>query len=231
MPLLEVICRSLDDCLAAEAGGASRIELVRDPAHGGLTPPLALVESVLARLRIPVRAILRESEDHEIPPSAVPPLLEATRQLARFPLDGLVLGFRRATSPDLALTAAVLAQAPNFRATFHHAFEELDDPLSAISALKAIPQIDRILSYGGPGSWPEKAARLAQYSAAAAPEIRILAGGGLTEESIALLRRSTPLEEFHAGRAARSAPDPDAPVSQSAVARLAALLHSLPGQG
>jgi copper homeostasis protein len=225
VPLLEVICCTLADCLAAESGGAGRIELVRHPARGGFTPPLDLVEAVLVRLRIPVRVILREDENHEIPPSAAPSLHASACLLARLPLDGVVLGFRRAGQPDLALTQSVLAEAPTRRATFHHAFEELENPLEAIASLKTLPSIDRILSHGGPGSWQEKAARLAQYSAAAAPQIQILAGGGLTEDAITLLRRLTPLTEFHAGRAARATPDPNAPVSESRVARLVSLLN------
>ena len=52
MPIaLEVIATSVDDALAAEQGGAARVELVRSLDRGGLTPPLALVDAVLAHVR------------------------------------------------------------------------------------------------------------------------------------------------------------------------------------
>ena len=38
--LLEVIATSLDDALAAEDGGAGRLEIVHDLERGGLTPPV-----------------------------------------------------------------------------------------------------------------------------------------------------------------------------------------------
>jgi copper homeostasis protein len=38
--MLEVIACSVADAVAAERGGADRLELVRDLNVGGLTPPL-----------------------------------------------------------------------------------------------------------------------------------------------------------------------------------------------
>lgn len=204
MPLLEVIACSVEDAVEAEAGGADRIELVRDLARGGFTPPIALVHTVLSAVSIPVRVMLRASENHEVDEeSEIRKLLENARALAALPIDGLVLGLRRGPVPDLPLTARLLAAAPNHHATFHHAFEELSHPLEAIAQLKRLPQIDRILTYGGPGPWTSKIAALQSYLAAAAPEIRILAGGGIDESVLRLLRRETQIEEFHAGRAAR----------------------------
>jgi copper homeostasis protein len=63
---LEVIATGVADAVAAEQGGADRIELVADLARGGMTPPLAVVESVLDRVGIPVRVMLRETERHDI---------------------------------------------------------------------------------------------------------------------------------------------------------------------
>ncbi len=39
MPLLEVIACSIDDAIAAERGGAGRLEVVSSLEAGGLTPP------------------------------------------------------------------------------------------------------------------------------------------------------------------------------------------------
>src|SRR6188474_594629 len=63
---LEVIATSLEDAVEAEAGGADRIELVRDLAAGGMTPPLDLVDAVLSRVRIPVRVMVRHTVAHVV---------------------------------------------------------------------------------------------------------------------------------------------------------------------
>ena len=59
---LEVIACSVEDAVAAERGGADRLELISHYEVGGLTPPLELVQDVLAAVSIPVRVILREDE-------------------------------------------------------------------------------------------------------------------------------------------------------------------------
>ena len=56
---VEVIAQSVADAVAAEAGGADRLELVRDLDQDGLTPPPELVRAVVAAVRIPVYAMLR----------------------------------------------------------------------------------------------------------------------------------------------------------------------------
>ena len=63
---LEVICTSVADARAAEDGGASRLELVASLNRGGMTPPLELVEAVLAEVKVPVRVMVRATESHEI---------------------------------------------------------------------------------------------------------------------------------------------------------------------
>ncbi len=62
MHALEVIVQSVDDAVAAEQGGADRLELVRDLGRDGLTPDLALADAICARVRVPVRVMIREEE-------------------------------------------------------------------------------------------------------------------------------------------------------------------------
>ena len=64
-------------------------------------------------------------------------------------------------------------------------------------------QVDRILSSGGSGELEVRRLRLDAYEHAAAPEIRIIAGGGIDLDAIKILRRTTSIREFHVGRAAR----------------------------
>lgn len=204
MPVLEIIACSVADAIEAERGGASRLEIIRDFARGGLTPPFELVRDILAAVTVPVRVMLRESEGYTVAgEDEIEKLCVAARDLPALQIDGVVLGFLRDGEIDVDLTRRVLACAPNVKATFHHAFEETRNPFASIEKLKQLPQIDRLLTSGGSGDWPQRSVRLARYERAAQPQIKILAGGGLNKEAIRAVCEATGIREFHVGRAAR----------------------------
>ncbi len=200
MALLEVIASSLADAMAAEQGGADRIELITNFEVGGLTPSLELVQEVLRYVKIPVRVMLRESEDFQVTDEAEQQrLCETAKALAALPIDGIVCGFLKGDAIDHDLLARVLAAAAPLKATFHRAFEELSDPLGAILELKRYPNIDTILTSGGKGSELEKIASLGMCEQFAQPEINLLAGGGMTDVMLQKLRLHTKLTDFHLG--------------------------------
>ena len=192
------------DAIEAQRGGALRLEVVRDLARGGLTPSLKLVRDIKDVVDLPLRVMVRESEGFEISDeSEVERLCDGAAEFSELHVDGLVLGFLTGAEIDLELTARVLASAPNLKATFHHAFEDAADQLKSVTQLKKLVQVDRILSSGGSGTLPERCSRLDVYAHAAAPEIEIIAGGGVDRAAIELLKQTTPIREFHVGRAAR----------------------------
>jgi copper homeostasis protein len=203
-PLLEVIACSVADAIEAQQGGAGRLEIISDFARGGLTPPLELVREIIALVSIPVRVMLRASDGYGIgSEDEKDRLCDAAREFSRLRIDGLVLGFLRKRCIDVDLTQMILGCAPSLKATFHHAFEEAE-PLEAIREIKKIRQVDRILTHGGAGAWPAKIQQLATYRQQSLPEIEIVAGGGLDEETIAAIASMTSIREFHVGRAARA---------------------------
>jgi copper homeostasis protein len=149
--LLEVIACSLEDALAAEAGGADRIELVRNLAAGGLTPSLDLVDAVLARVRIPVRVMVRDTISHFVcDPRDRSRLLATARELSERSVDGIVFGAvthgvmtaghesNASIVADIPLLTAVLRASGGKPATFHRAFESVTDPVRTLGELGRI---------------------------------------------------------------------------------------------
>lgn len=202
--ILEVIACSVSDAIEAQKGGASRLELVRDLDRGGLTPSIDLVREIKNAVDLPLRVMVRESDGFTTSSEReVERLGEIAAELSELGVDGLVIGFLKGDRIDFDLTARVLACAPALKATFHHAFEAAGDQLQALRDIKTLSQVDRILSSGGAGEWEARMQRLDDYSRRAAPEIKIIAGGGIAGDEIAGLRRSTRIREFHVGRAAR----------------------------
>jgi copper homeostasis protein len=224
-PILEVIVCSVSDALEAQRGGAGRLEIVRDLCRGGLTPSVELVQEILAAVTLPVRVMLREEDSYEVVGRLRRErLCAAATALSGLNVDGVVLGFLHSGEVDIQLTESVLSCASNLRATFHHAFEDTDDPFAAIQTLKRVAQVDRILTSGGSGDWTEKIQRLARFKEEASPEIEILAGGGIDQQRIRMICRDTDIREFHVGRAAR---EPASAQGEVRATRVRALVEAI----
>ena len=218
MKLLEVIVTSAEEAKAAQVGGADRLELIRDPALGGLTPEWATVESVLAAVHIPVRVMLRRrptftagsEKDRD-------DLLQYAALLKKAQVDGVVLGFLEAGGVDSAFLSRILSALDGKNVTFHRAIEAVDDLQRALLTIRQFRQIDKVLSSGGAGTWPAKLPRLEDLQWSLGPGIRLISGGGLDSVGVQTLRASPALREFHVGRAARTA---DGQVSPELIAKL-----------
>ena len=227
-----MIACSVKDAVEAEKGGARRLEVVRDLKRGGLTPSYELVEEIRRNVDLPLRVMLRESEGFEASgEEEIAALCLAAERFGAIGVDGFVLGFLRDGDVDIELTRRVLASAPQMRATFHHAFEDARDKLSALNAIKQLPQVDRVLSHGGKDDLRLRVQRLGQYERAASPELTIIAGGGINGGAILEIGRETRIREFHVGRAARSEFDVDGDVQASLVAGLVSKLNEIQNQG
>jgi copper homeostasis protein len=225
--ILEVIVCSVADAIEAQKGGAGRLEVVRDLDRGGLTPSIKLVRAIKQAVDLPLRVMVRESDGFGTSGEMeIERLCDAASEFSSLGIDGLVLGFLKRGTIDLELTSRVLACAPGLNATFHHAFEDAADQLQAVSQLKSLPQVDRILSSGGSDELEKRRGRLAIYEQAAAPEIKIIAGGGIDQNAIEILRHTTAIREFHVGRAARQGFNVAGPVQAELVRELVRATHT-----
>jgi copper homeostasis protein len=207
-PILEIIVCTVEDAVAAERGGADRLEIISHYEACGLTPSFDLVREITSTVKIPARVMLRESEPFVVTDEGeIEKLCDAARAFARLPIDGLVLGFLKESpggrSVDHDLLSRVLACAPNLKATFHRAFEELPDPIGAIGEFKRHPQIDCVLSRGYGESWTAELDRLVEWERAAHPEMRMLLGGGIDRDAVKFFCKASPIRAFHVGRATR----------------------------
>ena len=224
--LLEVIATSLDDALAAEDGGAGRLEIVHDLERGGLTPPMALVEAILARVQIPIRVMVREEEPF-IPtaPAVIEAMTAHVRDFATLPVDGIVVGILDpARRVDGVMLRRVLQPASGVGVTFHRAFEDVADQADAIDMLVRESAVDTVLTSAGPGLWTDRLDRLRTIARRAGPGFRVLAAVGVDRAVIDAFDSSWPFD-IHVGRAARDPERNDAPVSARRVRHLASQLR------
>ncbi|MDX3539009.1 copper homeostasis protein CutC [Streptomyces sp. MB09-01] len=216
--LLEVIALDAEDAIAAQAGGADRLELVTDMAADGLTPPRETFAAIRAAVDIPLRVMLRKTDGFAAGDVSV--LVRAARELRAEGAQEFVLGFLNPDgTPDLAAVEAVVAELDGCRWTFHRAIDRAADRDQLRKALADLPGLDTYLTAGSAAGVDEglpvlvaEAARRGEPGYGA----RMLVGGGLTLSHLPVLR-SAGLDAFHIGGAARPS-GWGRPVSAEAVA-------------
>ena len=223
--MLEVIVASVEEARQAYAGGADRLEVVRDLAAGGLTPPTALVDQIAGAVPIPLRVMLRENPTMAVGDHAeVQRLAAAARAFNSLPVQGLVLGFVRDGAVDEQSMHQILQCAPNLKATFHRAFEQVRDPILALATLKRLEPVDRVLIRLSASGGGRAIADVERWQEAAAPQMRFVCGVGLSLQTLELLRHHPNLSEVHVGRLAREGHKVRGPVSSALVANLKSAL-------
>jgi copper homeostasis protein len=222
---LEVIACTLEDALAAEEGGASRIELTVRLDQDGLTPPLELAREVVGRVHIPVRAMLRDRADFEV--GSVDDLAKLTERALDFAglgVEGLVTGYLSGQALDFEALEAILSAVPGVRFTAHRAVEHTRDPAASLRQLRRFANVDRALVSGGAGSLDDRLGRLADYREAFGAARRLIVGGGLTLDMLPRLREDPGLTVFHLGRAVRTPEHSDGKVDAAKVRRACQVL-------
>ncbi|MCL6302244.1 copper homeostasis protein CutC [Streptomyces kronopolitis] len=232
--LLEVIALDPRDAVAAQAGGADRLELVTDMAADGLTPPRAVFAAVRAAVGLPLRVMLRATDGFAA--GAVGALCAEAEALRAEGAEEFVLGFLTPDGrPDLAAVAALAEVIDGCSWTFHRAIDRAADRDALRKELSAAPGtagLDTYLTAGSARGVAEglptllaEQARTAAGEPGYAP--RILVGGGLGLDHLPELRAAG-LDAFHIGGAAR--PDGwSAPVDAAAVARWRTVLDRAVG--
>jgi len=225
---LEVIATTLEDGVEAEAGGADRLEVVRDLDRGGLTPPVAIVEALLARVRLPLRVMVRVEEPF-VPtsPAVVMRMCEEARALAALPIDGLVFGtVTDAHEIDVDILRRFADAAAPRAVTFHRAFELAPDPVAALAALSHVSVVDRVLTSAGDGSADTRVGRLVEWRTAAGAQPQLLFAAGMDEAAVSAAARAG--FEVHVGRAARHGHTTGGRVSAALVSRVRhAMVHAV----
>jgi copper homeostasis protein len=222
--MIEIIATTIEDAIAAEKGGADRIELISNFEVGGLTPSLEIVRAVIDAVKIPVRVMLRESEDFQVRDDHERQrLCTLAASLSALPIDGIVCGFIANEAVDEELLKRIIVAAPQTKITFHRAFEELSNPQNAIHQLKQFPAVDCILTSGGKGNQVQKIENYRLCLEAASPEIMILAGGGMTDEMMDILQKQAGIQDFHFGTFVREPKEIDGKVSEERVRKIVQL--------
>ncbi|WP_171107113.1 MULTISPECIES: copper homeostasis protein CutC [Streptomyces] len=215
--VLEVIALDAEDAVAAQAGGADRLELVTDMAADGLTPSVETFVAIRAAVDIPLRVMLRLADGFAA--GDVARLVEVAGRMREAGAEEFVLGFLDADGGvDLDAVERVAGVLDGCRWTFHRAIDRAADRDALRKSLDGVPGLDTYLTAGSAAGVDDGLPTLlAEAARCGEPgyEQCVLVGGGLRLDHVPTLRAAG-VDGFHIGGAAR--PDGWAgPVSASAV--------------
>lgn len=221
---LEVIVVTPADAIAAEAGGADRLELIASFPEGGVTPSAGMIATICRATRLPVYVMIRPRGGSFTYTEAEVQAMVLDAQIAReMGATGLVVG---AITPEGAIdlpTMQRILEAGRLPVTFHRAIEAVPDSLAALGQLTALPQVERVLTSGGTGR-PLDSVDLLRAMCQRSTSIEVMVGAGVTMENVGAILRETGVQAIHVGTAVREPQAPTAPVSASRVERIRQIL-------
>jgi copper homeostasis protein len=196
--VLEICVESVGHAIAAERGGAHRIELCTDLSSGGITPSAGLMQTARRHVRVPIYALIRPRagdfcySGHEL--EIMRNDIHAAKQ---FGMDGVVLGIlHESARVDIERTKALVELARPLPVTFHRAFdasENLERSLEAVIQTGA----SRILTSGGRPLATDGLSTLARLVQVAGRRIRLMPCGGINSENVENIIRRTFAQEIH----------------------------------
>ena len=180
---LEICVDSVESAIAAERGGAHRVELCTDLLEGGITPSAGLITLVRRSIAIGVFVMIRpRGGDFCYTELEFEVMQEEIRQARRLGADGIVLG--------------VLDEQGRVPVTFHRAIDMTPSPSQAVNDVVATGA-SRILTSGGATSAKAGVHEIARMVEAAKGRIAIMAASGITPDTIGAVAEATGATEFH----------------------------------
>jgi copper homeostasis protein len=197
--ILEVCADSVESAIAAERGGAHRIELCSNLLEGGVTPSAGLISTVRSKISIGIWVMIRprggdfcySSDEFETMEQDV----LTAKQLGA---DGIVFGILQEDGRvDVPRTRHLVGIARPLKSTFHRAFDMSRDFSSALEDIISAG-VDRVLTSGGEQKVEDGIPTVVELMRAAGQRITVMAGGGIGENNVHRVVSKTGVREVHA---------------------------------
>eukprot|EP00217_Crustomastix_stigmatica_P005388 CAMPEP_0183810726 /NCGR_PEP_ID=MMETSP0803_2-20130417/47964_1 /TAXON_ID=195967 /ORGANISM="Crustomastix stigmata, Strain CCMP3273" /LENGTH=257 /DNA_ID=CAMNT_0026055545 /DNA_START=70 /DNA_END=839 /DNA_ORIENTATION=+ len=199
---LEACVEGPDSAVAAQEGGAARLELCAASAlTGGLTPSHGVIKAVRASVSLPLNVLVRPRPGDFVYSQAelqsIQEDLVAAKELGA---DGVVLGLltpQGTVDEGRLLPLVSMCHTLQLGLTFHRAFDKCRDLPEALEALVRCG-VPCVLTSGGAPTAAEGCEAIARLVAQAAGRISVMAGGGVSEENVGALVQGTGVAFVHA---------------------------------
>lgn len=195
----EACVDSVEAAIAAQEGGADRVELCADLLEGGVTPSAGTIQLACQRLAIPVHVLIRpRGGDFCYSAAEFEVMRLDVEQVRELGADGVVFGLLKADgSVDGERIGALIEAARPLRVTFHRAFDMANDAHRALDELVELG-VERVLTSGQEETALEGAELIAGLVRRAGERIAVMAGGGINERNVGRIVAQTGVREVHA---------------------------------
>lgn len=200
MVSLEVCANSAISAIAAQAGGAIRVELCDNLQQGGTTPSHGNITVARKQLHIKLYVLIRpRSGDFLYSKQEFEVMLSDVRHSIERGCDGIVTGIlNRDGTVDMERNMQLvnMARQHGLGVTFHRAFDVCANQEKALEDIISLG-FERILTSGGKSTAMEGASIIKHLVDIAAGRILIMPGGGINESNVADLVHYTGVTEIH----------------------------------
>ena len=196
--LLEVCCGSVEDVLAAKAGGADRVELNSCLFHGGLTPSIGELIAAKKMVDLPMMTMVRPRQGGFCYTDAeYRTALADAEQLLAHGADGLVFGFLNPDGTlDEARTKELVALAGAKTKVFHRAIDVAPDWKKMLGKLIELG-VDRVLTSGQAPDVFYGIDTICEMIEFAQGTIQILPGAGINLRNVDRILDATGCDQIH----------------------------------
>lgn len=218
---LEVCCADIESVVAANAGGADRIELCSALEVGGLTPSIALITTALQHSKIPVRVLIRARPGNfTYSPLELQVMCRDIATCRSLGVDGVVIGpLTPGGAIDTDACKSMIEEAGGMSVTFHRAFDECTDAHEALDKIIAIG-CDTLLTSGQKATALEGLPLISELVHQSNGRIHIMAGSGVNPANAAEILNTSGCPWIHGS--ARNG----AFTSSQIVSQLSKLVHA-----
>lgn len=194
----EICANSVESCLAAQAGGAHRVELCAGISEGGTTPSYGEVATARELLHIKLHVIIRPRGGDFLYDTQEMRIMERDIQMAgKLGADGVVFG---CLTPDGRVDETkmkrLIEASQGLSVTFHRAFDVCANPHLALESLIGLG-INRILTSGQQPTAQQGLPLIKELIQKADNRIIILPGSGINENNILQIAMESGAKEFH----------------------------------
>ena len=196
--LVEACVDSVASSLAAERGGARRLELCDALFDGGTTPSAGMIAACKEVVLIPVFVMIRPRGGGFVYSEAERDVMRRDVVFAReLGADGMVIGgLLPDGTVDVALVRSLVDAARGLPVTFHRAFDATPDLNASLEAL-AEHGVQRVLTAGGTSSAADGVTSLAELVRQAGSRLVVMAGGGVREGNVRSMVLASGVREVH----------------------------------